>query len=225
MSGGAGGSILAMILSLKNNKAILPRRKSFREIREIYSSSTSNHKLFNKKSDPEFLKVLRGQLIKERKLEITKRILLICFSIVVAVALFYIPFILISNFGQTVSQKSVESSTINKKNEKYKAYEMFVNYGDHHFEHKEYNEAILNYKSALELSTNKKQTYNKLAIIYYYACLDGNIYCHEAITSLTGIMNETDTSTYTLKLRSEVYMHLGEYTKAENDLKLIEENK
>jgi len=222
MSGGAGGSILAMILSLKNNKAILPRRKSFREIREIYTSSTYNHKLFNKKSDPEFLKALRKQLIVERRKELLKRLSIICISVILAIGLFIIPLLIFKQFGNTSTQGSGENYIKKRELEKINTYKMAVYYGDNHFKYKEYTSAIYNYKLALKFSPDKSQTYYKLVTIYYYACLDSNIYCDEAITSLTGIINETDTSTYTLKLRSEVYMHLGEYTKAENDLNSIE---
>lgn len=225
MSGGAGGSILAMILSLKNNKTILPKRKSYREIRKIYYNSTSTQQLFNKKSDPKLLEAIRIQLKKERKVEITKRIFIICLSIVIAIGLFYIPFILIKNIGSTEKQRPLQNSYINYQKERFQAFEMFITYGDYHFGHKEYTLAIKNYKSALKSSPYMFHTKYDLAIIYYHACLDSSIYCQEAISSLSGIINESDTSQYALKLRSEVYMHLGEYTKAENDLNMIEEHK
>lgn len=224
MPGGAGGSILAMILSLKNNKAILPKRKSLKEIREIYSNNANHPQLFNKKSDPAFLEELRKQLIKERRVDIIKRIVLICFSIAVLIALFYIPFLVIHNIGLKKNQEIIENYKRSKK-EKYRAYEMFIYYGDYHFNHKEYSDAIKNYKFALKTSPNKFQSYYELATIYCFACLDSNMYCQEAITFLTGTIEKTDTSTYALKLWSEVYMHLGEYSKAENDLERIEENK
>lgn len=225
MSGGAGGSILAMIISLKNNKAILPKRKSFRDIREIYTNSVSHYQLNKKKSDPEFLKILRKQLIKERRLDFTKRIVLICFSIAIAITLFYIPFLVIKNIGFTFNQKSVEESTTNRKKEIYKNYKMALYYGNNHFKHKEYTLAIRNYKLALKFSPNKYQTYYDLATIYYFACLDSNIYCQEAITILSGIIDETDTSLYALKLRSEILMHTSEFEKAESDLNIIDRNK
>lgn len=220
MPGGAGGSILAMILSLKNNKAILPKRKSFKEIREAYTGSKYQYHLNKKKSDPEFLKKLREQLIKERRKDLTKRIVYICLSIVVVMALLYIPLLIIKNTALSENQKAIDNYTRIKK-EKYKAYEMFVYYGDYHFNRKEYDDAIKNYKFALKLSPNKDQTYYDLATIYYFACLDSNIYCQEAITILSGIIDETDTSNYALKLRSEVLIHMGEYEKAESDLNLI----
>lgn len=225
MSGGAGGSILAMILSLKNNKVILPKRKSFREIRKVYYKSTSDHQLYNKKSDPELLRTIRIQLIQERKKEITKRIFTICLSIFIATVLFFIPFILIKKFGRTEKPGPLQNSYMNYEKERYQAFEMFITYGDIHFRHKEYTLAIKNYKSALKSSPHKFYTKYYIAIIYYHACLDSNIYCQEAITSLSGIINESDTSQYALKLRSEVYMHLGEYTKADNDLNMMDAGK
>ena len=224
MPGGAGGSILAMILSLKNNKAILPRRKSFKEIREVYTGTKYDYQLNKTKSDSEFLKTLRKQLIRERRLEFAKRIVLICVSIVIFIALFYFPFIVIKKYGTSYSQKSVEEYN-NREKDKQKAYRMFIYYGNYHLNHKEYTRAIRSYKSALKISPDQYETYYNLATIYYFACLDSNIYCSEAVTILSGIIDETDTSMYALKLRSDLFIHIEEYEKAETDLNIINRNK
>lgn len=216
MSGGAGGSILAMILSLKNNKALMPKRKSFKELREVYKSAGEHHELKYKKGDPQYIKTLRNQLIKEQRFWFIKRISIISVSLIVVIALFYIPLFVLTYDGIPIYQE--KSMYEKQKKEKREAYEMFINYGDQHFRFKEYTLAIRNHQSAVKSSPNKLLTKYNLAIIYYYACLDSSIYCNEAVQTLSEFICVSDTSSHALKLRSEVFMHLGEYRKAEADI-------
>jgi hypothetical protein len=90
MPGGAGGSILAMIQSLKFNKSQLTKRKSYKDIRKLYNSSYKRKNLRYKEADPEYLKTARIQIIKEQKRDFIKRILIICISIVIAFGIVFI---------------------------------------------------------------------------------------------------------------------------------------
>jgi hypothetical protein len=220
MTGGAGGSILAMILSLKNNKAILPRRKSFKEIREIYNTSARNLPNLEKKSDPEFLNSLRIKLIRKRKKEITRRIVIIIISIFLSILLVLGGFWIFTYIEVPKYDNSLKYTNFRK--EKYEAYKMFVYYGDYHFGHKAYSKAIYNYELALAVSPFKTRTKFNLTMIYSFACLDSSIYCKQAIDMLSEFIEESDTAVYALKLRSDIYMHLNEFEKADRDLNLLD---
>jgi len=220
MSGGAGGSILAMILSLKANKAILPKRKSYRELKELYDTAHKNRQLKYGKADPEYLKSIRIELIKERKKELTERIIIIILSLFIGFAFVSIPLFWLNS--ENVSEMDIfpESTSETIMKEKVHAYKMFINSGDHHFLHHEYTLVVNNYEAALNIFDDDVNIKYNFAIILYHSCLDSNLYCQKAIESFTAIIN--DTTTFALKKRSDIFMHLQDFEKAEKDLLTIE---
>jgi tetratricopeptide (TPR) repeat protein len=220
MSGGAGGSILAMILSLKANKAILPKRKSYRELRELYDTAHKNRHLKYGKADPEYLKSIRTELIKERKKELAKRIIIIILSLLIGFVLVSIPLFWLNSENVSEMVLFPESTTETLNKEKIHAYKMFINFGDHHFLHHEYTLAVTNYEAALKIFDDDINIKYNFAIILYHSCLDSSLYCHKAIESFSTIIN--DTSTFALKMRSDIFMHLQDFEKAEKDLFTIE---
>ncbi len=129
----------------------------------------------------------------------------------------------ISSF--TSSKYNLEYPSEKFKKEKTDAFLMFVNYGDNHFLHHEYTLAIKNYESALRISHNNIHVKYKLSTIFYFSCLDSNRYCSEAVNALTDIISKSDTTIYAIERRSEIYMHLGEYDKAEADLLVLDKLK
>lgn len=222
MSGGAGGSILAMIQSLKFNKSLLPKRKSYKDLRKLYDSAYKGKNLSYKKADPEYLKIIRAQVIKDQKWEFVKRIFIICISIAIAFVLVFV-FLFSMNIPSFTTYKyDLEYHTEKLIKEKNQAFLMFVNYGDNHFSHHEYTLAINNYESALRISQNNIHVKYKLSTILYYSCLDSNRYCNKAVNALTEIISKTDTAIYSLERRSKVYIHLGEFEKAEADLLILD---
>lgn len=221
MSGGAGGSIQAMIQSLRFNKSQLTKRKSFKDIRALYNRAYTKRNLSYKKADPAYLKTIREELIKDQKREYIKRLLIIGFSLILAFVL-VIAFLFSMNIS---SFTSVPSDIEQYKKEKNQAFLMFVNYGDNHFSHHEYTLAINNYESALRINQDNIYVKYKMSTILYFCCLDSNRYCSKTVDVLTDIISKTDTAIYTLERRSEVYIHLGEYEKAEADLMKLEKMK
>lgn len=70
MLGGGGGSILAMIQSLKSNRALLKNRKSLKEINKKYSKTTVS-KGFDEAA---FAKVIEADKVRNRRNQKANRI-------------------------------------------------------------------------------------------------------------------------------------------------------
>ncbi len=225
MPGGAGGSIQAMIQSLRFNKSQITKRKSFKDIRELYNSAYKKRNLSYKRADPSYLKAIREEVIKDQKREYIKRLIIIGFSLILAFV-FVLVFLFSMNISSFTSSKyNLEYHSEKFKKEKTDAFLMFVNYGDNHFSHHEYTLAIQNYESALKISHDNIHVKYKLSTIFYFSCLDSNRYCNKAVNVLTDIISKTDTAIFTLERRSKVYMHLGDYEKAEVDLLVLDKLK
>lgn len=152
MPGGAGGSILSMIISLKNNRALLRKRKNFRDIRADYIAELDKRKLTFKQADKKYLKELREELRIERKKEARALYAKVGIAGVLVFAIIFGTWILIpgpapkraENFVKVLSAK--DSLRIKKSGYKY-----MISYGTYRYKVKDYNEAIHEYKGALEL--------------------------------------------------------------------------
>lgn len=222
MPGGAGGSIQAMIQSLKFNKSQLTKRKSYKDIKELYNSAYKKRNLSYKKADSAYLKTIREEVIKDQKREYIKRLLIIGISLILAFVLVLVFLFSMNISSFTANKNDLEHYSEKLKKEKNQAFFMFVNYGDNHLSHHEYTLAINNYESALQINPDNIHVKHKLSTILCISCLDSNLYCSEAINALTDIIAKTDTAIYALERRIEVYMHLGEYEKAEVDLLVLD---
>jgi len=222
MPGGAGGSIQAMIQSLRFNKSQITKRKTFKDIRELYDTAYNKRNLSFRKADPAYLKLIREEVIKDQKREYIKRLLIIGLSLILAFVL-----VLVFLFSMNISsfrlyKYDLEGRAEKLIKEKNQAFIMFVNYGDNHFLHHEYTLAIKNYESALKMSHDNIHVKYKLSTIFYFSCLDSNRYCSEAVNTLTDIISIKDTAVFALERRSKVYIHIGEFDKAEADLRTLE---
>ncbi len=199
MPGGAGGTIQAMIQSLRFNKSQLTKRKSYKEIRKLYNRNYKYNELIFKKADPVYLKTIRNEIIKDQRREFIKRIIVIGLSIMLVFGI--ISIILFSMNVRSFTASYFDSVHYKEtlKKEKNKAFIMFVNYGDNYFSHHDYTLAINSYESALRLNQDNIHVKYKLSTILYYSCLDSNRYCSKAVNVLTEIISKSDTAIYALE--------------------------
>ena len=80
----AGGAIDMMNKSIANNKALLGKRKSLKELyNEIDTFSKTKTGIVLKKSSPEFMKALRIELKRKKKIQIIKSSLILLISILI----------------------------------------------------------------------------------------------------------------------------------------------
>lgn len=85
---GGEGSMSAANQSLKQNRALLKRR-SFKDIRNLYLQSSGKTKLEFKKVSSEELTLIKDRIRKQHKKKVKQEMIILGFSIVVTFIFFY----------------------------------------------------------------------------------------------------------------------------------------
>ncbi|MCB2219739.1 MAG: tetratricopeptide repeat protein [Bacteroidetes bacterium] len=224
MSGGAGGSILSMIISLKNNNALLSKRKSFRDIRRNYKTQLDKRKLAYHEADEQFLKELRLELIRQRKKEtialyIQLSVSLILLFIILAGVLIFIP-----QSSKTPVQVDQEKITRDSIRSSEFGFKYMLSYGDYRFRSKDYRQAIHEYRQALNIHPEDFYAQFQLARVYAAVCIEQDSLCDVAIQTLHSLVLKYDTSALIRTERANLFMHLGDFDKASVDLDWIRDH-
>lgn len=120
------------------------------------------------------------------------------------------------------NEKYTNTKKINE--EKAKAFKMMLEYGDAYLKKKDYEKAIIEYKQAVKLYPENAEGEIALAKGYYYLCLDLDQDCDVAIKHYSNLIIKYPDSKQYLKIRAEIYTHLGEFNKADEDLNKIKNN-
>ena len=144
------------------NRSIYDRK------REYYRASKG--KLDIKTVSKEELRLIRKRIIKQRKVDVLKaRLITLLVGSIIAFALF--------KTYSYFQEKSVRIITEDKKAEQkielsktIEDYYFFIYEGDHWIEKKQWNNAIFQYKKALELFPENFDANYKLALAYSYKC-------------------------------------------------------
>jgi tetratricopeptide (TPR) repeat protein len=221
MSGGAGGSILSMIISLKNNNALLSKRKSIREIRKNYRTELDKRKLSYHEADEQFLKELRLELIRQRKKEtialyVQLSIFLTILFITIAAVLIFVP--QYSKSSKLASPERIKQDSMRSAETGFK---YMLLYGDYRFRSKDYDQAIHEYQQALHIHPDDYYAQFQLARVYSAICVERDSLCEEALHTFQMLLLKYDTSTLIRTERANLYMHLGDFDKASKDLDWI----
>ncbi len=72
MAGGGAGHMLQMVQQLRANRALLGKRKSFKDLREDYLKYAKRIHIDYKKASPEQLKLVRAQIKMHKEKELFK---------------------------------------------------------------------------------------------------------------------------------------------------------
>lgn len=88
MSGGAGGSILSMIITLKNNSKLLRKREPFEKIK-AYQVKTPHQDLHFKHISKEELKAFHDMMVHEKKIDTAKRVFILLASVLITALLIF----------------------------------------------------------------------------------------------------------------------------------------
>ena len=165
---GGFGSINHMIVTLRNNKRLLPNRRSYFKPNSYQVTKTEYNKAagatFNiKKATPTQLQKIRASIIQKRKREARN------FAIIICVAIPLIGFGLYMTF-QNVSfgfPKTEESVTKTNNEEQYMFY---IKDGDNWLSKRNYFNAVFQFKKALQLFPSDFEANYRLALAYSYRC-------------------------------------------------------
>ena len=191
MSG--AGNMSSMNTILRNNRnllrkiSIFKRDNSFMSARKAYLKALKGEVDIKKLSKQE-LRRIREKVIKERKKESLKVLII---SILITIPLIILSYNIYDNFIQYqnkrlnenfVSDKELEKVLIIRENQK-KAdkYDFFINDGDKWIEKQNWKNAILQYKNALKEFPEKYEANYRLALGYSYNCKFQNRDCEKGL--------------------------------------------
>lgn len=168
---GGFGSINHMIVTLRNNKKLLPAKRSFFKNKDY---STIKNEYYNvvgdafniKEANPEQLLAIRKKIIKKRKREARTFLFLLCIGIPLIVLGLYYSF---HNyrFGFPNVKTAQEVSLENNDEEEYM---FFLEDGDAWLQKRNYYNAVFQYKKAVALYPSDFEANYRLALGYSYQC-------------------------------------------------------
>jgi len=168
---GGFGSINHMIVTLRNNRNLLPVKRSYFKNKDYTNVKNEYYKAAGdsfdiKKATPEQLKFVRETIINKRKREARNFVILlwvgiplICFGLFKTFQHF--------SFGFPQINEATELSNEKNNEEKYLFY---LEDGDQWLSKRNYYNAVFQYKKAVELFPNDFDANYRLALGYSYRC-------------------------------------------------------
>ncbi len=171
---GAGAAAQAMINSIRNNKKLLRRKRLFTRERSFLNLRKAYYKkaggaLELKKASPAQLAKIREKVLRQRKQEAMTMWVI---GIFIASLGYYFLYELAKN-DQATTEK-IRVIEFKKQSEEYL---FFIEDGDAWLEKKHWNNAIFQYKKALEIFPAEYDANYRLALAYYNKCLYKNKSC------------------------------------------------
>ncbi len=168
---GGFGSINHMIVTLRNNRKLLPvkpsyfKNKSYTNIKnEYYKVAKESFDI--KKATPEQLKLIREKIISNRKKETRRQAIFLSIAMPLACYGLYLVFHNFS-FGFPETKKITTEQIENNDQEKYL---FLLEDGDNWLKKRNYYNAVFQYKKAVQLYPNDFDANYRLALGYSYRC-------------------------------------------------------
>jgi len=199
VSGGAGGSILSMIISLKNNRMLLSKRKSFKEIRKSYEDHLTHRQLKFKEADPAMLKELRLEIIKSGEKDALKLWIILALVLIVTSTLLIFLFFYVDTADVNKDAFSMDQYISNREKKKRTNFNLFIYYGSYRYNAREYLAAAKEYKQALRIFPEGFKAQLGFANTYAALCIERDTLCELAKGYLNQSIKEFDTSKLFLK--------------------------
>ncbi|QWX83862.1 hypothetical protein H0I23_15640 [Cellulophaga sp. HaHaR_3_176] len=177
MIGGASGQ--GMITSLRNNRKLLKSKRSFLNQKKEFLKAAEG-KLELKKASKEELKLLRAEIYKERKRQDRINVT-VWLSIVFALVLVTFFFAnILSNHTFKLEKENLKVKTDN--------YLKLIEDGDQWLKAKNWNNAIFQYKEALEIFPNEYDINYRLTYALSLKCETDFMNCKEAKDNLDRLL-------------------------------------
>jgi len=204
---GGFGSINHMIVTLRNNKKLMPNKRSYFKPNSYQVIKTEYNKAadasFNfKKATPAQLKKIRAGIIQKRKREARNFVIIIC------VAIPLIGFGIFKTFQSfSFSTQKTDKQSIKAKNEK--QYMFYIKDGDSWLLKRHYFNAVFQYKKALQLFPSDFEANYRLAMAYSYRCQYDFEDCGIGM-KLTHKLEDQFPSNQNIKKIKSVFVHWGE---------------
>lgn len=181
MAGGGGGFMQAMINSLRDNKNLISKRKSFAERRKDYLTSYSKLKITPEKATKEQIETVRKIINTQKKIVKRNTIIILLLT---SPLLFYTIY-----FGIDLFQSPNPTISSIKQKENTTKYNFYIEDGDKMINNKKWNNAIFQYNMALEIFPNELDAQYRLALAYSYKCKYKNESCLTADSLVNRLYN------------------------------------
>lgn len=183
MYGGGGGSIQAMIVSLRNNKYLV-RRKSYFKLEDSIALSRDTHKmaLTFRKPTPEILMFIQRKHAKRKKIfgALASLVVLLTGAATISILWLAQPNVIrnkrVAHAKIVLAQKQEE--VLNQKR-----YITFISEGDYWLSQSHFKNAAFQYDAALFYFPKSEVAKTRLELSYALACERQNLFC-EALEAL-----------------------------------------
>lgn len=222
MSG--GGSILAMVVSLSNNKKLLRRKSVFEKGRQLddpeMTTFKNRHRPIEVKhlSDSE-LKTIREKIMVQKKRSHRKAIKISILVFSITFLIIYLGSIKISEALVSRNQSTTEELLQRKRAE----FNSRVQKGDFLVSQSMFGDAIFHYKKAVELIPDSYKANARLANAYMQSCFEDYTYCDEGKRHLDKTIKLYSEDVKMLEIRASLLLAAGETEEANRDFEKINE--
>jgi tetratricopeptide (TPR) repeat protein len=220
-----GGSILGMIISLRNNKQLLRKKNRF-DRRRMFSGDDPQNLIYGGNTPLEFKHISENELeefrikIRERNRKNLRR-RIIGSTLILFIVGFGIYWLTINIDRELVKiKREAELATFEQNNFKY---DLLVRSGDNYVLRSEWAEAIFEYRKALVIFPDIYEANYKLADAYMKSCMNDNMYCSEGKKHLDKIIALFPEEVKLLEIRATLFLAAGETEKALADYDRINE--
>src|SRR5690554_227695 len=208
---GGFGSLNHMIITLRNNKNLLSKKRSYfkpsnyQTLKNEYYNTVGN--AFNiQKATPEQLHSIRQKIIENRKKEWRKLILL--FSVLLPLICFGL-YALFANFSFGFPKNEMEVNNEIVEDKSAEKYLFYIEDGDRWVARKNYSNAIFQYQKALELHPNNFDATYRLALGYSYRCQYNFEDCDVGMRLISGLERQFPNNPEIQKVKA-IFIHWGE---------------
>ena len=220
-----GGSILGMIISLRNNRQLLRKKNRFGK-RRMFSGDDPTTLTHNKNTPLEFKHISENELeefrlkIRERnRNNLRRRIIGIT---LIFIALGFGIYWLTVRIDRELVRIRREAEIASYEANKFK-YDLFVKDGDIYVLRSRWAEAIFEYRKALVIFPDIYEANYKLADAYMKSCMNDNMYCIEGKKHLDKIIALYPEEVKLLEIRATLFLAAGDTEKAFADYDRINE--
>lgn len=206
-----GFGLQRWIYAARPRKAFSKERKAAGDYLPDYHAPEMHVSGVTKRNTEDIDWEIKQMKVKIRRKWIADRILGGVLILVILAFLVYLASTLFSFTDLWVTDEQKERS------KKESGHELCLVYGNQYLEAGEFENAIAEYRNALQLKPDDSLSTALLAKAYYYSCLNSGTYCAEAL-SLYNNMIANDSSVELIKARAAIYIQQQDFDKADEDL-------
>lgn len=182
---GGFGSAQSMNTIMKNNRALIGKRKSMFSSKKEYIGTSNQQEqeefVDYKTASPELIEEIRNNLLNEKKKSFKVSVLFFLFIFVFSIAITFYYYSNVIKADENQKTAKIESFKLSKT---HKNYLLLIKDGDEWMETGNFENAIFRYKSAAKLIPNQFDVEYRICLGYAYLCRYENLECEQGKIAL-----------------------------------------